>query len=99
MDWFMVQVIFERRNLLHCISALFVTMNSTCPVDVPVSSGVFTSKMIVNQHTQPFMIVTQQGIGAGFTTHSQRFARGWKWQWQHCNGLKRVGMFRQSAVV
>ena len=99
MDRFVVQIVFERADLLHCVSAFFVTMNSAGPRDVSVSRGVVAAQVIVNEHAQAFMIVTQQRISTSFATDSQRLTRGRKWQRQHRDGLKCLGMFCQRAVV
>jgi hypothetical protein len=45
------------------------------------------------------VIVAQKRISAGFTTDSQRIARGWKWQRQYSDRLKCLCMFGQCAVV
>jgi hypothetical protein len=55
--------------------------------------------MIVDEHSQAFMIVTQQCVRTCFTPDSQRFARGCERQRQYRHCLKRSRVFRQSAVV
>jgi hypothetical protein len=95
----MVQVVFERVNLPYDVSSVFVTMNSTGPRQISVSGCVSAAKMIVNKYTQVFMVITQERIGACFTTDSQCFARGCDRQRQDGNGLECLGVFGQRAVV
>jgi hypothetical protein len=55
--------------------------------------------VIVNEHSQAFVIVTQQRVGIGLATHSQRLACSRNWQRQNGNGLQGRGMFGQRSVM
>jgi len=72
MDRIVVQVIFERRDVLHGVRPFFFAMNSSRPGDVFVSRGIATAKVVVNEHAETFVIVTQQRIGLDSTSDLQR---------------------------
>src|SRR5437868_11447382 len=74
-------------------------MNSACPQDVTVSGRISTAQVVVNEHTQTFVVVTQKRVGACLATYSQRFPRGGDRQRQHGNGLKCLCVLGQCTVV
>src|SRR3954467_7848199 len=99
MDRIVVQIVFETCNLLHGVSAFFIAVNSPGPRDVLVSRSITTTNMIVNKHAEPFVIVTQQRVGASLSSNLQRLTCGSDWQRQHANGLQCRSVFGQCSVM
>jgi len=99
MDRIVVQVFFERLDLPHRALSFVFAVDAPRPGDVLVNCRVVAAQMIVNEHSQTFMIVTQQCVGAGRAPDLQRMLCGFERQRQHGNCLQRLGVLRQSSVV
>jgi hypothetical protein len=52
-----------------------------------VCGRIAAAQVVVDEHAEAFVIVTQQGVGIGFPSDLQRLPRRIDRQWQHANCL------------